>query len=166
MTAKKLSSNLKQSAAPSKGKVTRPRGKRWTHELDVVGLKFRWKLTGRRALADTIAKRGSITGIRLVREPDNRFDSNAIMVMLPERMMEGAQLGYLRAPSAELLAPRLDSGKLSVASAKLESLDETDEWGSGNLVVIFIDVTQPKARRKDAKRAGTERKRQGMKRQQ
>jgi hypothetical protein len=136
--------NLKKPRVSEKAKVTRPKGRRWQHEMDVVGLRFRFKKDGRRALADTIAKRGSITGIRLIREPDNRADANAIMVCLPERMLNGTQLGYIRALSAELLAPKLDSGRLVVASAKLEWLDPSDEWNTGNLLVHFIDVDKPK----------------------
>lgn len=127
-----------------------PKGRQWQHELDVVGLRFRFKRDGRRALADMIAKRGSITGIKLVREPDNRADENAIKVMLPDRILDGAHLGYLRADSAALLAPRLDAGILAVKSATLEYLNEDDDWNTGNLIVVFIDVAKPKLGKRPA----------------
>lgn len=123
-------------------RASKPRYRSWNHELDVIGLKFRWKRDGRRALADMVTKRGSITGIRLVREPDNPADPNAIKVMLPERILDGKQLGYIRATSAELLAPKLDSGKLVVKSAKLETLHEADDWNEGVLVVVFGDLIE------------------------
>lgn len=116
--------------------------------LDVVGLRFRWKRDSRRMLADMIAKRGSITGIRLVREPDNRFDPNAIMVLLPERIASGYQLGYLRASSAEVLAPALDSGRTMVVSAKLEGLNEDDDYNTGEVFVRFKDRPKSLTKRK------------------
>lgn len=129
--------------------------RKWNHELDVVGLKFRFKRDGRRALSDMIAKRGSITGMQLVREPDNPADENAIKVCLPDRVLDGKHIGYLRADSAKLLAPKLDSGSLVVHAAKLEDLDADDDWNTGTLFIVFGDVIRPKrkpAKGKTAKR--------------
>lgn len=120
-------------------KTAKRKGRRWQHELDVIGLKFRWKRDGRRALADMIVKRGSIGGVRFIREPDNRADENAIMVCLPERILGGKQLGYLRAETAAVLAPHLDSGKTEIVNVVLESLDEHDDWNSGTMVAYFRD---------------------------
>jgi len=117
------------------------RARRWSIALDVVGLGFRTKASGRRALHDMIVKRGEISGMRLVREPDNKADSNAIMVCMPERLMEGMHIGYLRSSAAELLAPRLDKGVIKVVSAKLESLDANDDYKSGVLALVFKDVS-------------------------
>lgn len=138
---------------PVKGKTAKKPAiaRRWDHELDVVGLRFRWKRDGRRALADMIAKRGSVTGIRLIREPDNKVDENAIMVYLPERILEGAQLGYIRADSAAVLAPKLDNGSLIVLSAKLEELDESEDWNIGTMLVKFGDVKKPAKRKGSTK---------------
>lgn len=116
----------------------------WSHEMSVVGLKFRWKRIGRQAIYN-IAQRGDITGCRLEREPDNPADPNAIKVMLPNRMMEGKQLGYLMRESAELLAPRLDAGTLRVVSVRLTSLNERDDYNTGTVLVRFRDV-RPKLR--------------------
>lgn len=124
--------------------VAKPHVRKWTHHLDVVGLKFRWTRDGRQAISRMIDKKGSITGITLEREPDNKWDDNAIKVMLPSRVIDGKQLGYLRAPAAELLAPKLDDGSLIVVSAKLTSLDADEDWNEGTLEVIFGDVKTAK----------------------
>jgi hypothetical protein len=123
------------------------KGRTWRAELEVIGLRFRWKKDGRAALASMAAK-SDITGIRLVREPDNKWDENAIMVMLPERLMGGRQLGYLHRQAAELLAPKLDSGSLEVVSAKLMSLDPGVDYNTGSMDIIFRDVATPAKRGK------------------
>jgi len=126
---------------PGAKQTAKPRGaRRWEHELDVIGLRFRWKRDARRALSDLIEHRGAIKGIRLEREPDNRADANAVMVLLPMRIQQGRQLGYLRAPAAELLAPRLDAGTLQVVKAELLDLDAADDYNTGTLRILFKDV--------------------------
>jgi hypothetical protein len=114
----------------------------WTHQLDVVGLGFRMKRDARRTLADIIAKNGNIWGMQLVREPDNPADTNAIMVCLPKRLMGGAHIGYLRAPSAELLAPRIDRGSLAVVRATLLELRSENDFKEGTLDVTFRNKAQ------------------------
>lgn len=109
-------------------------------ELDVVGLKFRWKREARRALSDMIRKRGAITGVRIIREPENKYDANALAVYLPTRIMDGKQLGYLRASSAVILAPHVDAGAVKLVSAKLLNLDAEDDWNSGTLLVVLRKV--------------------------
>jgi hypothetical protein len=138
---------MPETRKPAKTATKRVRYRRWTYTLDVVGLKFRWKRDGRRAIANMVAKKGNITGMRLIREPDNPYDAAAIMVCLPERIIEGKQLGYIRTEAAQLLAPRLDSGKLVVLSAKLTELDESQDWNVGELEVIFGDVVEPAKRK-------------------
>ena len=123
------------------------KGRIWCHELDVVGLRFRFKRDGRRALSDMIDKRGSITGIQLIREPDNRADPNAIKVCLPQRILDGKHIGYLRKEAAELLAPLIDKGALEVLACKLEYLREEDDWNTGNMLVNFRDVPKSKPRK-------------------
>lgn len=44
--------------------------------------------------------------VYLVREPTNRYDNNAVMVLLAE----GYQIGYVPREDAEVLAPQLDTG--------------------------------------------------------
>lgn len=96
----------------------------WVQTLEVVGMGFRKGMTKERrvALGEMAGKR-SITGCTLVREPDNPKDPNAIQVFLPERVMDGMCIGYLHREVAEVLAPHFDSGRTTVKSAKLESVD-------------------------------------------
>lgn len=110
--------------------------RKWDHQVDVVGLKFRWKRDARRALAASIGANG-LAGIRLVREPDNKYDGNAIMVLLPARLHGGKQLGYVRKDSAALLTPKLDTGTLKIAKAVLVELLEDDDFNSGPMIVTF-----------------------------
>lgn len=112
----------------------------WNHNLDVVGLGHRWKRDGRRALSDMIDKRGSITGIKIEREFENPADDNAIHVFLPDRILNGAKLGYLRREAAALLAPKIDAGTLQVVRASLLELRADDDWKEGVLHVVFRDI--------------------------
>lgn len=127
----------------------------WNTELGVVGLRFRFKEGERRALAKMVDKRGPITGIRLVREPDNKYDENAIRVYLPERIMGGNQLGYLHRQTAELLAPKLDSGSLVVKTAELTELNVADGYSTGTLIVTFQDKPKGRDRPKAATKTAT-----------
>jgi hypothetical protein len=122
-------------------KSTKPTNTYWEHQLDVLGLKFRWKRDMRRGLADTVERRRGIAGIRLVREPENKYDPNAIAVYLPRTIDRGKQLGYLRRGAAELLAPRIDDGSLVIVGAKLMELFEDDDWNSGPMIVSFKNVS-------------------------
>lgn len=115
----------------------------WVHGLDVIGLGFRMKKQNREELA-RILKNADITGVRLTREPDNQYDPNAIAVYLPERTMGGAQLGYLRRSTAELLAPKIDNGTLVVVRAKLLDLRAGDDFKEGGMEVVFRDVPAKK----------------------
>jgi hypothetical protein len=70
--------------------------KTWSSELTVVGLQFRWKMTGRETLARSVPFK-----VELEREPDNEHDENAIKVNIASDFkltkLRGRQLGYLRA---------------------------------------------------------------------
>jgi hypothetical protein len=107
------------------------------HQLDVIGLGFRVKRPTRRIIADMIEKKGGIAGMRLVREPDNPADSNAIMVCMPTRLLQGMQIGYVRRPTAEILAPKIDNGSLTVKGAVLAWLSPEDDYKEGSLDVTF-----------------------------
>ena len=110
----------------------------WSHELEVVGLGFRMKREARRALKMTVESKGSIPGMRLRREPNNRADSNAIKVLLPAGVLGGVHIGYLHRETAALLAPKLDDKTLAVKEATLESVDGEDNK-LATVVVRFID---------------------------
>ena len=110
------------------------------HTLDVVGLGFRVKAPTRKAIAKMVDDKGGITGMRLVRELGNPADVNAIMVCMPRRVLGGMQIGYLRAPTAELLAPRIDNGTLIVKGAVLAWLSEEQDFKEGSLEVTLRKV--------------------------
>ena len=67
------------------------------------------------------------TSVDLVREPDNKFDPNAIAVKI-----DGQHCGYIPRAQAELLARDLDAGRLRVAV--LEGY---------NKLVIDIEIDEP-----------------------
>lgn len=109
------------------------------HEMDCVGLGFRLKRDVRQVLAGSIAKRPLI-GVKLVREPENKYDENAIAVFHPERgALAGKHLGYLRADTAAIIAPLWDDGLLKFKRATLLALDAEDDYKTGRLEVEFID---------------------------
>lgn len=128
----------------------------WGQELYVVGLKYRFTKQGRSMLARMLAK-GDITGCKLVREPDNPKDENAIVVMLPNRLLDGKQLGYLMRESAAILAPRIDAGSLKVVTVRLTGLTREDDYNTGIVLARFQDI-RPKLKAVPAKRQ-TKRKR-------
>ena len=125
----------------------------WEQELEVIGLRFRWKETARRALAGLIEQKGQVTGCRLVREPENEYDENAIAVYLPGRLMGGKQLGYLHRETAAVLAPKLDEGVVKIVNAELWSLSVDDKWNTGELRVRFRDVVKKRSTKPKSKSA-------------
>ena len=118
---------------------TKSRKKSWVINLSVVGLQYRWKAEGRQALYNLVQK-GAITGLTLQREPDNRFDSNAIKVNCPPRLFAGRQLGYLTREAAEQLAPKLDSGSLVVKSVELVEIPHSSTLDTALVSIRFLDV--------------------------
>lgn len=64
--------------------------------------------------------------VYLQREPDNRFDTNAIAVYIDTSALFGLvkkrrHIGYIKADRAAKLAPQLDAGALRVSSAYVTS---------------------------------------------
>lgn len=83
--------------------------------------------TGFEGRADIIRRHcASLSPVRLVREPSNAFDRNAIAVILPTRVFlffkANFKIGYIKADRAEGLAARIDSGEYVVTSALVRSL--------------------------------------------
>lgn len=78
-------------------------------DLKVVGVTFSNEGTGRKRseiIRELIAKYGDNTSdiaVELKREPDNKFDANAIMVVA-----DGEQIGYLSKEYAAIVAPLMD----------------------------------------------------------
>lgn len=70
--------------------------------------------------------------IELVREPDNKFDPNAIAVYLHGKRLFGMvetreQIGYIKAGRAEGLAEKIDSGAITVVGAFVKSFHAPPE---------------------------------------
>lgn len=118
--------------------MTTKNDKTWSHELEVVGLGFRLKRETRRQLRRMVESKGSIAGIQIEREPENRFDFNAIKVSLPSRVFSGAPIGYFHRETAEMLASRMDAGTLVVKSAVLTDIHGDDDK-QATVLVRFID---------------------------
>ena len=78
-----------------------PTPRRLTIDTAIVGVRF---YTG---AAERLADLYSDQAITLIREPDNKFDHNAIAVHVGDDNMK---CGHIPAPQAKFLAPLLDAG--------------------------------------------------------
>jgi hypothetical protein len=97
-------------------------GKKWDIELTAVGLEHHVTATGRDKLM-----RVCPFHVRLEREPDNKFDPNAVMVVVADdkaASLKGIHMGYIRRASAELLAPELDSGRVEQIKLVVTEIDK------------------------------------------
>lgn len=121
-----------------------------TIDFKVVGLTF---TTGRvrypdnlHALAALHEKRQleSISGsapddpslpVVLIRNPDNKFDVNAIEVHVPALGRDG-MIGHVPAPLAARLAPRLDAGEVWDAKLERVLIDQSHLDKPGAAVVL------------------------------
>lgn len=90
-----------------------------------------------RANPGTLLEMHELTPLKaeLRREPDNEYDRNAIAVYLDERPWKGFHLGYLPRTVAEVVAPRMDSGKITVSESYVMVLDP--EAGDYEIEVKF-----------------------------
>lgn len=96
-------------------------------EFEVVGINYRLTPATMRDMQADLPLL-----CRLVREPDNSHDENAIKVMEVEK--DNFQIGYLARQVAEVLAPAMDIGKFPFESTCL--LTEIDpNLGRGTLVL-------------------------------
>lgn len=102
-----------------------------TLDISAVGLQFRLK----RDVRDILA--GKSFKVALEREPDNRFDDNAIKVLMddPKKygLIRGQHIGYIRRETAAELAPRVDEGKVELLSGVMSGVDA--ETGSADLTI-------------------------------
>lgn len=94
-------------------------------KLKVVGVTFE----GRQEIIKQL-DRSDIVTIR--REPTNRFDKNAIMVMT-----EKGQVGYIGKDYASILAPMMDGGTQFEAS-----IAELDEYKGTHYIHILINEVE------------------------
>lgn len=70
--------------------------------------------------------------VSLVREPSNKYDKNAIAVMLHNRWLWGlinfkVHIGYIKASRAQTLARDLDAGKIKIVDAWVNSYYAPDD---------------------------------------
>ena len=93
-------------------------------DLKVVGVTFKNEDTGRsrsEIIRELISKYGDGKGvvgtneisIELIREPDNKYDTNAIKVLA-----DGEQIGYLGKEYAAIMAPMMDDCEEFMATIK------------------------------------------------
>jgi hypothetical protein len=73
--------------------------------------------------------------VKLIREPKNETDPNAIRVEAVDEPWDGMMLGYIGRHVASELAERLDKKQIQIKRAVL---DELDSAGHGPLTVDFI----------------------------
>jgi hypothetical protein len=125
-----------------------PKAKTWSFTCTVVGMQFRWKMTGREMLARAVP-----FPVELEREPDNKFDPNAVKVNLAATKklssLKGKHLGYLRREVAELLAHRLDAGTVEPVKLWVTEIDPKE--GEASLDCRFRDVQKPHKQAKVSK---------------
>lgn len=97
----------------------------------MVGLRHRWdaalSLAGKRERDDTWREKN--VKVRLVREPQNPYDANAIAVASDT----AGQLGYLPRTIAEELAPALDGALKQVANGPSGADATVDFYASARL---------------------------------
>lgn len=108
------------------------------HQIDVVGLGFRMKRDAREVLAASLKSKP--LKVTLEREPTNKYDPNAIKVIAAAGEVDGIHLGYVRATTAEVLAPRIDDGTLDIISAKLITMHERQDHKEGVMAVEMEDL--------------------------
>jgi hypothetical protein len=88
-----------------------------TLDLTVVGLGYRLTPAKMEILASETPLKA-----KLVREPENSHDDNAVAVYLIEKPYENFHIGYLSRAVAKEIAPRLDGG-MKVEEAWVLELD-------------------------------------------
>lgn len=108
------------------------------HDVTLVGMGFRLKKDVRDLLARSVAKKPYTVDLR--RQPDNKYDPNAIAVYGVGGLFDEHHLGYLSRETAEVLAERIDAGTLAVESAKLTEVYKPDHKG-GNVHVKLADLS-------------------------
>lgn len=78
----------------------------------IVGLQYRLTKEARRMLVGKIP-----FSVVFEREKTNEHDSNAIAVFIAgNQFLAGQHIGYLRRTVAEVLAPKVDAGEISLPS--------------------------------------------------
>jgi hypothetical protein len=94
--------------------------------------------------------------IKLVREPFNVHDDNAIKVVILDGPYKGMHIGYLPRGIAKEYAQRIDEKRITIENASMPIVN--DEDGDGEIVVTVVHTKKksPATKRiskKSAKRA-------------
>lgn len=87
-------------------------------KISLAGLSHRATVTTREELAREVPLK-----VKLVREPENSHDDNAIAVIVIERPYEDWQIGYVPRQVAALLAPLFDERKQEVQEAWVTAIE-------------------------------------------
>lgn len=117
--------------------------KKTTLTLTVVGMQYRVTMSSRRMMASD-AEEGTIE-CRLEREPNNRYDENAIKVIIASEPFKGFHIGYLQRPVAVTLAPLMDAGDIHIVAAVLDSVNPQE--GEGELEVMVKTAGKPRKKK-------------------
>jgi hypothetical protein len=107
-------------------------------EIPVVGIAHRVTLPTSKKIAAAVP-----ISAKLIREPDNKHDENAIKIVLTEAPFKTMHLGYLPRGMAEKLAPRVDAGRIRFVDAAVIEVDP--ELGTGTVEVEYRKVKRKKA---------------------
>lgn len=104
-----------------------------TVEMTVVGLQYRVTPHTLRQIKKSLD--GAPLKVVLEREPENTHDENAIKVVVAEPPCKGMHIGFISRITAAVIAPALDSGKISDVHAWLVDVD--DDFTTGQMSVRF-----------------------------
>jgi hypothetical protein len=114
--------------------------------LSVVGMQYRVTKSTRQMISEHVRNDGPLL-CKLVREPSNAVDPNAIRVLIADEPYTGLFIGYLTRQVAEVLAPALDKGTAVAGRCVLTDVAPRDGEGEV-LVTIKTNVNFPATRLK------------------
>jgi HIRAN domain len=101
--------------------------------VTVVGMQYRVTASTRQMISAHLEKGPLLC--KLVREPSNPKDPNAIRVLISDKPYTGMFIGYLTRQVAEIIAPALDQGKVIVGPCVLLDLRVRD--GEGDISIML-----------------------------
>lgn len=111
-----------------------PTGWNWRDELVMTGQRFE----GREAFLRTHQKEiNGANEIDLIREPDNRYDKNAVACS-----WKGTKIGYIPSGSAQFLAPALDNGMQITARCNVWTSPDNE------VLRVYLWITEKSAKDK------------------
>lgn len=119
--------------------MTPKKPKRKTLKTEIVGIHYRVTPYTRKMLASHAAQKP--LKVVLEREPLNTHDKNAIRVVLISTPLKGLHLGYVPRGVAEVLSPKLKSGKVTIIEATVPVVRAED--GDADLEIAFTTRKTP-----------------------